>query len=170
LHICRDIRDEAKKFFFQNKFSFQDASYRHDFVRNTPQFFQENIKEVSYYWAGRTKEIGNIGMLAKLPKLKILHITFGSLLLNRHNSPPARANKLHQDEKKIKRFSVLAGFDKLSLLRGLERITFSLSGGIMQGPSFQNTKDKADIKVFEEFLNRTLTQPKPKAVRPSQIF
>jgi hypothetical protein len=162
LHICREIREEAKKFFFQNKFYLQ-FTYPRNLAQNLPQSFAENIQNVTYHWDGRNKEISWIARLAKFDSLKDLHITFGTMLAGRHLTPPAKPNKLYQDDKTIKRFSIAPGFDKLVLIRGLNCVTFS-SVDYNHHP-----QTRADMKAFEKFLNRILTQPKEASTVVSPI-
>jgi hypothetical protein len=153
LHICKWIRAEAKDYFFQNMFELQD--HYGNIQRALPPSIGNYIREMTYRWDGRVKEVQWIASLSKLNSLKVLHIAFATELGTRHQFPPAKPQKLYTDVENIKRFSIARGFDKLAQIRGLERVTFS-SQVYQDDPT-----TLADAKAFEIFLNQTLTLPKP---------
>ena len=149
-------------FFFKNNFFVQGNPG--EFSKNMPPSLADNLRELTFEWSGRGKEASWIAQIGKLPNLKIFHVTVGCLLCRVHHRPPIKPNKSYQDDETIKKFSVAPGFDKLVLIRGLDWVTFSSALG-----EYYGVRD-ADVKAFEEFLNKVLTLPKPIPVVVSLSF
>lgn len=174
LHLNQEIRNEVivgYEFFKKNNFFIQGNTYRSPFSNDMPKDIANNLQHLTFEWEGRVKEVSCIAHIGKtLPHLKTLHISFGRTLARVHERPPVKkANKLHQDDKSIKKFSVIPGFDKLVLIRGVDSVKFSPHYPGLYS-DLAGTLTEAEVNVFEAFLNTELTQEKPKPVEVSPFF
>ena len=164
MRVSRQFAGEVWPILWQQTFRIEDVRL----LRFTEKYeeFGQNVVKFEYHWSGTVGEKSNFIQLAKFPSLKFLYIYLNS------NFPSAarhiNRNKLCQDDESLKMFSRVAGFDQLIMIRGLEKVVFSIGnwGWWVYGFAAR----VAAVKVFEDFLMRTLTQPRPPMVEVSYSF
>lgn len=165
MHLNKQIRNEVQvgyKFFARNNFFIQHVGHMSEFSKAMPISISDHVQELTYVWDGRVKEASWIAYIPKtLPNLKILHILIGYHVAEIHHNPPvSRANKLHQNNVAIAKFSVVPGFDKLVQIRGLHSVTVGSKSPTLYTSNVVHLT-ATEVQVFEAFLNQELTQQKP---------
>ncbi|KAF4624850.1 hypothetical protein G7Y89_g13321 [Cudoniella acicularis] len=154
---CRQIYDEASPIFYRNNFRFYEVP-KDPLAIISFEKLGVNMREVTFeWWAFVQKDKHALRMIGSFPKLEILHIVITRWCVGDLRRP--RRQRLHQNDNSISKFSKTAGFDEIASIRGLKKVTVSFS--TTNGP-FRGSVSDAQLRTFEDFLNRELTQPKPK--------
>jgi hypothetical protein len=156
MQTCRLVYNDCKKFFCKNNFLLSHKAIIQ--LRDKPDF-AKNLVKISIYWDGKFSDPAMINSIKEYPNLKVMNISMwgGAIGWIRH----LNRNHLHQSDQSIKCFNKLRGFDELASMRGLERVTFDFYGTVDAREMSHPEKDRI---VFEEFLNRELTKPKPLSI------
>jgi len=155
---CRQIYEETRSLFWRNNFKISDFNKQ---TKLLVPLLTENLREVMFgWWAFKLKDPQILRMLKDCKKLKILHLrlTKWSILSDNDSSNPRR-QYLHQDEPAVAKFKRTNGFDDLLSLRGLELVTVKNDYEDRARLKPEALSDE-ELKAFESFLSKQLTQPK----------
>ncbi|KAL3420129.1 hypothetical protein PVAG01_08628 [Phlyctema vagabunda] len=152
LKTSRMIREEGMRFLYQNNFHLT-----YDYVIGAglnmlreEKTFADNIKEVTYTWAGKCHDRTAFEHLTRFPQLEKLHIIYCDYVsMGIHSRKP---QVTYQDHPSTTTFRHVYGFDPLCELRGLKEVT-------LEG-HHSSQVDKQTHKNFEQFLKEKLTEPK----------
>lgn len=166
MRVCRQFAGEVWPLFWKQTFRIENLRLL-GFTKKYKEF-GENVVKFEYHWSGTVSEKSNFIQLAKFASLKFLHISLNSNFPNPRAVRHVNRNKLCQEDESLKMFSSVAGFDQLIMIRGLEKVVFSIGdwGWWLHGFAAR----VAAVKVFEDFLMKTLTQPRPPMVEVSYSF
>jgi hypothetical protein len=138
---------ESLTFLYRNTFSINRLG-----TASLPKYstvWQSRVQYLNFWWVGYAKDGAAFRWMAKLPKLKTLQLSYCNFDVNKRLP---HQNKLYQNDAEVSWGpSRTNGFDSLVKLRGLEKVTVTVSKGV-------GTKDEK--QVFETFLMGILTLPK----------
>lgn len=166
MRVCRQFAGEVWPLFWKQTFRIDNLRLL-PFIEKYEEF-RQNVVKFEYHWSGTVREKSNFIQLAKFPSLKFLYISLNPNFPNPRAVKQVNRNKLCQEDESLKMFSHVAGFDQLIMIRGLEKVAFSI--GHWGWWSYGFTARVAAVKVFEDFLMRTLTQPPQPMVEVSYSF
>ncbi|KAG4432162.1 hypothetical protein IFR05_012354 [Cadophora sp. M221] len=154
---CRQIYEETSSVFWRNHFRLHDICGR---IKLLLPKLTDNIQELSWaWWNFKIKDANTLRAIQEFKKLRVFNIKLTEYCVDSPMRPRSSRQFLHQQEPTIAKFNKTSGFDILISMRGLERVTVSnsASGTCMIKPS---DASDAEIRAFEVFVNRELTQPK----------
>lgn len=160
---CRQVYEETRNFFWRN-------SFRIDFskeMKPLTAILTENLREVKWdCWSFKIKDPVTLRMLSGCVNLKILHIRLTRYCIDIHNTG---RQTLHQNEPAVAKFKKMHGFDELFSLRGLKTVTVAndMSFDLRIPPGDLSDEE---LKAFEAFLVKEITQPRILKVRVNSAF
>ncbi|KAH7370326.1 hypothetical protein BKA65DRAFT_488199 [Rhexocercosporidium sp. MPI-PUGE-AT-0058] len=154
---CKQIYEETSTIFWRNRFRISDICRR---MKPLLPKLIDNVQELSWaWWNFKIKDANTLRAIQEFKKLRILNIELTEYCVDSPVRPNSSRQFLHQQEPSIAKFNKTSGFDLLIGMRGLERVTVtnSASDSCKIKPS---AASDAEIRAFEVFVNRELTQPK----------
>lgn len=153
---CRQVSEETRNFFWKNNFAVTVFNKSFNYMLPT---FLANVQKITFEWIGNlNKDRLTFNTFNMCPKLKVLNILLATSISDSYHH---RGQYLHKDKASVKRFRKITGFDALSQIRGLDKVTVGKLESVHNTPLAFTDKE---VKAFEDFLMSELTKPKARPV------